>query len=447
MGGAKQTADLEQRGRTLFRWPDKFLGPPPGLKEINAACWGQFILVLLIFFFLVGAQIKNQWGIFRDWHCAFIYFYGIGHIANDYPAVRIYDYSLQQKVFNEINPAPEGFYGPSPYPPFVALFFSLFAHFPFNLAYVLWAVISLTLYISGIAASLKGAFPGERLKISLIFCFALEFCPFLVYTFANGQLAAIAVASVGVAIYQENCSKPIRSGLALSILAYKPSLLLLLIPMLVVTRRFKTLIGFVTGAAILSLVATAFTGVQIWPAYVRFLSVFGKVAGLEGHPGLKLARYIDLSTFSFLVPGGRSGIGLAILIFVTVTVAAVLSVLLWKSATAGKPAQFLAWAATLTWTLLLNVYVPIYDSILVVIAIVLTFRALKELEWGAATGWVALLSVSIFAASWVAIGIALSHRIQLLSILIGVLGLGQLFLLHRAIRVDPIDTDAALPVR
>lgn len=444
MDGVNQTPRSEQHRRALIRWPEKILGPPPGLKEIHLACWAQFIALLLIFLVLVGAQIKNQSGIFHDWHSAFIYFYGIGHIANDYPAVRIYDYSLQQKVFNEINPAVEGFYGPSPYPPFVALFFSLFAHFPFNVAYVLWAVISLTLYFTGIAASLKGAFPGERLKISLVFCFALEFCPFLVYTFANGQLAAIAVASVGVAIYQESCSKPIRSGLALSILAYKPSLLLLLIPMLVVTRRFKTLFGFMTGAAILSLAATAITGVQIWPAYVRFLRLFGKVAGLEGHPGLNLARYIDLSSFSFLVPGGRSWFGLATLISVTVTVAAVLAVLLWRSAKAGRSAQHLAWAATLTWTLLLNVYVPIYDSVLVVVAIILTLRAIQEHEWTGVMGWAIFLSLLIFAVSWGAIGFATSHRIQPLSILIGILGVGQLFLLYRATREGLVKMEPAL---
>ena len=444
MDGANRTVGLEHRRRSRIRWPERILGPLPGLKEINIFCWAQFIALLLAFSFLFGAQIKNQSGFFRDWRCDFINFYGIGQIANEYPSARLYDYSLQKQIFNEIHPAVEGYYGPSPYPPFVALFFSLFARFPFNQAYVLWAGTSLTLYIAGIGATLRGVFPGERLKNSLIFCLALEFSPFIVSTFANGQLASIAVASVGLAVFQEIHSKPFRSGLALSVLTYKPSLLLLLIPMLFLTRRFKTLLGFATGAAILMSIATAFFGIQIWPAYARFLSLFGRVAGLNGHSSLNLSKYVDCSSFSHLVPGGRSNVGLAILVSVTGTVAAGLAVWLWRSATSGRPAQYLAWAATLTWTLLLNVYVPLYDTVLAVIAIILTLGALKDLKWRAATGWVVSLSVLIFAVSWGTEAFAQSHRIQLLSIVLGVLGLGQLFLLHRAIRQKSMQVESGL---
>jgi hypothetical protein len=428
----------------MIRWPEKLLGPPPGLKEINIACWFQFVALLAVFFVLFGGQIKNQSGLFRDWRCDFITIYGIGHISNSYPSAQLYDYTLQKKIFNEIHPAPEGTYGPSPYPPFVALFFSLFARFSFNHAYGLWAATSLTLYTFGIEASLRGVYPGEPLKNSLILCLALEFSPFIISTLANGQLASIAVASVGFAVFQENQAKPFRSGLALSILTYKPTLLLLLIPMLFVTRRFKTLFGFIAGAAMLMAATTVFTGIQIWPAYARFLSLFGKVAGLNGHSSLNLSKYIDCSSFSYLVPGGRSWVGLTILISVLTTIAVGLAALLWKSATAGRAAQSLAWASTLTWTLLLNVYVPIYDSVLAVIAIILTLGALKSLKLRTATGWVVFLSMLIFSASWVTVPIALNYRIQLLSIMLGVLGLGQLLLLRRAIRQDSMRAGSGL---
>jgi len=137
MDNADLNVGLEHHKASRLRWPNQFLGPPPGMKEINAACWFQFIALLLVFFVLFGAQIKNQSGLFRDWRCDFITIYGIGHIANEYSTTHLYNYDLQKKVFNEIHPAPEGTYGPSPYPPFVALFFSLFARFPFNQAYVL----------------------------------------------------------------------------------------------------------------------------------------------------------------------------------------------------------------------------------------------------------------------------------------------------------------------
>ena len=121
------------------------------------------------------------------------------------------------------------------------------------------------------------------------------------------------------------------------------------------------------------------------------------------------------------------------LISVTGTIATGLAVLLWKSANSGRPAQSLAWAATLTWTLLLNVYVPVYDAVLATIAVVLTMGALRELGWRVATRWTIFLSVFICAASWETDAIAESHGIQLLSVMLAVLGLGQLYMLRRAI--------------
>ncbi len=95
--------------------------------------------------------------------------------------------------------------------------------------------------------------------------------------------------------------------------------------------------------------------------------------------------------------------------------------------------QWLAWAATLTWTLLLNIYVPIYDSVLAVIAVILTLGALRELKWRAANEWIVLLAVVTLAVSWKTVSFAEHHHIQLLSIMLFVLGIAQLWLLWRAI--------------
>jgi hypothetical protein len=212
--------------------------------------------------------------------------------------------------------------------------------------------------------------------------------------------------------------------------------------MLFVTRRFKMLFGFLTGAALLVGITTAFDGVGIWPVYSQFLSLFGHVVGVNGQSALNLSKYIDFGSVSHMLPGGRSAIGLAILICMVAAIAAVLAFLWWKSAACAKPTQCLVWATTLTWTLLLNVYVPIYDSVLVVIAIILTLGALKKLRWDAAAGWVVLMSLLIFAGAWETEAIVRSHRIQILSLLIAALGAGQLFLLHRAIRqkVTPMES-------
>jgi len=226
------------------------------------------------------------------------------------------------------------------------------------------------------------------------------------------------------------------SGLALSILAYKPTLLLLLIPMLLLTRRFRTFCGFITGVSILGLTATSFAGVQIWTAYAQFLGAFGRIAGLNGQSSLLLWQYIDLRAF-ILSACGAGGMPERI-VFITVLsmIAAWIAVLLWKSVAIGRTGQYLAWAVTLTWTLLLNVYVPVYDSILLSLAAILTLGALRDLKWSAAAGWVIALLAFICVASWETDAIVVNHGGQILSLLLAVFGVIQIYLLQRAICHD-----------
>jgi hypothetical protein len=417
----------------------------PGLKELHLACW-TLVTVLFVMRFCIPVWVQYRAGrgsiplVPND----FIYFYGIGHIAKDYPAARLYDYSLQLKTFNAIYQPPTRAYGPSPYPPFVAPFFSLFARASFRVAFFLWAACSLILYVAGITAAARDFFPGERLKVSLIVCLALASYPFFWGVLVNGQLTAVAVCAVGLAVYLERRSKLFQSGLVLSILAYKPTLLLLLVPMLLVTRRFRTLAGFATGAAALMLAGTAFGGIEIWPVYAQFLKLFGQLTGMGTQSALLLYKFVDLNSFLQAAGGGRSTREMAILAVVSILIGAALAVLLWKSARGSGPVQSLAWAVTITWTLLLNIYVPMYDSVLVVVAMVLTIGAVKELEWGAAVNWVVWLSVLTFVVSWESYDFARDHRVQLLSIAFAVFGLAQLYILYRAIGMRKLMTVSAI---
>ncbi len=406
-------------------------------------CWAMFVGFLLVPLGVVHwVQASRGTGSIRQLNSDFVYVYGVGQIARHYSFTRIYDVSLQQQVFLSIQPPRDGtIYGPSPYPPFVAMFFAPFTYLSFEAAYLLWLGISLILYLVGVGAASMAIFPGEPLKASLILCFALAFYPFIFGTLLNGQLSTIAICAVGLAIYQERLGNLFRSGLALALLCYKPTLLLLLIPMLLLTRRFKALLGFATGSAALILTATAFAGAQIWPAYVHMLRRFGHLTGLGGASRLQLWKYLDLSSFFSALSGGRSGVGTALLICVSVS-ASVLATLLWKSASGGRAAQWLAWAATLTWTLLLNVYVPIYDSVLVVIAIALTLGALRDLGQSIAAEWTTFLAVILFAVSWKTESFAKLHGVQPLTLILATLGSLQLLFLYWALRrrTSEIDT-------
>jgi Glycosyltransferase family 87 len=431
-----QTSEIQPQPSPL-PWPRKLLGPAPGLREINLVCWGLLIgLVVVPLFTPIVLGVIAGKGIARILPLDFIYFYGIGRLVNEYSVGRLYDYSLQLRVFNQVYPLTDGAYGPSPYPPLVALFFSLFARLPLAAAYLLWMAASLALYVTGIRAAIRGAFVGKPLERSLIYCFAIAFFPFAVSDFANGQLVSAAVFAVGMAIYLERQSKPYASGLVLAILAYKPTLLLLILPMLLLTRRFRAIAGFLTGVAALVIFTTAVAGIGIWSSYLQFLRSFGRSAGPGGQEMLLRWKYVDLTSFSFALPGGRSTFGEAALSIVAGAAAIGLVILLWNSARKGNAAQSLAWAATLTWTLLLNIYVPIYDSALVTIAIFLTIGAVRELEWPQAERRTLMLAIFVFAISWVTLAFAKAHGLQLLTVALVILGAIQLRFLQKAIAVS-----------
>src|ERR1700690_3548142 len=94
-------------------WPTRFLGPMPGLKEINLACWCLAGAIFLTRFCLpVWLQVRAGAISIPLQPNDFVYFYGIGHIVKDYPPASLYDYSLQEQTFNSIYSAPNYVYGP-----------------------------------------------------------------------------------------------------------------------------------------------------------------------------------------------------------------------------------------------------------------------------------------------------------------------------------------------
>ncbi len=435
MNTTAQTATSESSKRMSVFWPRRLLGPQPGLREVNFICWAMFLAFLVVPICVVHwAQVKHGIGSSTQLNSDFVLYYGTGMLANDYPAVSVYNPDLQRQIFNKISPSPKAPYGISSYPPYIPLFFSFLARLSFNNAYFVWLALTLALYCSGIWAATSAVFPGERLKFFLILCFALAYQPFVAETLANGQLSAIAVCALGLAIYQERRGHSFYGGLALALLTYKPTLLLLVLPMLLLTRRLRMLAGFVAGALALFFIGTAYGGLRSWPAFVRLLQYNSHLAGVHGQSTIRLPMFLDFSSVSHMLPGGRTAVGLAMLIALATAIVAMLAVALWRARKGPKAAQWLAWAAVLTWTLMLNVYVPIYDSILVVLAIILTLGALRELRWSKAAEWVTFLAILIFAASWITEPVAKAHGIQLLTVALFILGAVQLYFLNKVNR-------------
>jgi hypothetical protein len=398
------------------------------LKGLGLVCWG----ILLLFFVLPFSNLFIRSHRLPD--ADFAGFYSLGRILNEHPAQSLYDYELQKQVSAQVHPI-SGIYGILPHPPFVGLFFRPFALLPYWVAYMLWVVITLALYAWGLAIILSRFFPQMVPGRSLLFALAFSYCPFIVDSAANGQLAAVAFFALALAMREDDLEHGLRSGLALSLCLYKPTLLVLLLPMLLVTRRWKTLAGFTAGACVLVFVTSAFEGFGIWPFFFNTILTFGRTA-IGGHAAsIRIpSKYVDFTSFSSLVNGGRSLPGLAIIFGSAFCAILCLLWMGWKSQRLGRPFNSLLWAATLTWTLLLNVYVPIYDSILIVLSVIVTAGALSYLPSKPIHRWFTLIWVLILAGSWFSVGLAAATGVQLLTLLFVGLGILQLTALRKLAR-------------
>jgi hypothetical protein len=418
-------------------WPSRYLGPAPKLKDLNLIVWGLLLVCFILPFSIV--VISSQ----RPPDADFAGFYSLGRILNEYSPHDLYNYELQKRICQQVHPR-KGEYGPLPYPPYVGLFFRPFPVLPYWAAYSLWVVFSLVLYGVGLRFVIAQFFPQEALARSLLFGLAYSYFPFIAYTAGNGQLAAVGFFAVALALREERRGHGFRTGLALCLCLYKPTILILILPMLFFTRRLKALAGFAIGVIGLTLVTTAFEGAGVWPEFFHAIQSFGNSSiGVQKASFLPLAKYVDLSSFSSNIRDGRTPVAIAVFLGASLLALVLLLRSWWKAQANGQTYNTLVWAATITWTLLLNVYVPLYDSTLVVLSLLMTAGALRELAKDSLSRWFTVCWTLILLCSWISVPLSRSTGVQCMTLLFACLGILQFVCLARAAKLPSILSDQA----
>ncbi len=406
------------------------------LKHLNFICWGMFLAFLVIPLAMVVKNGFQGRGPAIGGDKDFVFFYTMGRMLNEHSPAQLYNVDLQKKIEMEVQPLTDGReYTPNPYHPYIAILFRPFALFSFNAAYRLWLFTSFCLYLSGLALITRRFLPHDPYWRSLAFCFALAFLPFL-WIMTGGQIPTIGFIGLALACYEEDRGHPFLSGLGLSLCLYKPPLLALLLPMLLIGKRYKTLIGFLGGGVAMAAVTTAAEGFGIWSGYFRLLLSFGSAAArTQGYRQLRY--YMDLSAFSSLLPGGRSWLGISILVILACCAFGALAAAWRKDSGATRASGILLWAATITWTLVLNVYSPIYDSILAVIGIIMTAAVLKDLADLRLRRLFNVIWILVLIGSWVTVQIAQTTGFQVFTVLFVLLGTVQIIAWRRINTAQP----------
>jgi len=394
-------------------------------RELVVAC----AAVLAVFF--AGVALKasgSRWAGGDAWTIGgdFAALYVAGRMLDEHDGAGLYDIELQERVYREVVPGASTLNRTFAYPPYIAALFSPLARLPFGLALAIFMVATLVAYLAALWL-LNAAFgPTRGDERSLLFLAGLSFFPFLGYTWLGTQISTVGFLAVALALLEEERGRPLFSGMALSLCLYKPTLLVVMLPMLAVTGRVRQIVGFFAGAGLQVVLWLAIGGrasVAAFAEEIRWIVVHTTSTSQLFNPH----RYVDINAFFRLLPFGRSTAGHLLLGVIASAAAMALVGTWWRSRGSDRAVQQLVWAATVTWTLVLNLYVPFYDTVLVVAAAVLAVAAVKTRAW---EGWNRLgpALVCVYLAPWIAEVCARVFSVQIYTLVLS--GFGALLLVE-----------------
>jgi hypothetical protein len=340
----------------------------------------------------------------------FIEFYVIGKILNNFDASRIYDLKLAVGLQHSLLPSMAEtqmlVFGHAPY---IALLFKPFAMLPYLWAYGAWLVFSASLYLTGITMLFRATgLPAEHRKTGLLL--AVGFMPFIFETWLGGQLSVVIFFLWALFFSFRENNRLFLAGAVLALAIFKPTLVVLPVAMLIAGRRWRILQGFAAGAAAMAALSISLVGVEGCRGWVDTLLFNGKVAAGPGE-AWHLAKSVDMNSFFHLLLFNARPLteivvaGVAILAFAALAMA-------WRRSPLA--AENWLWAATLSLTLVVNSYAPIYDTILIVAAVVLVSGSIQDEDREAFRAWLLLL----YMAPWLTQSMAEFLHLQILTVVL-----------------------------
>lgn len=350
----------------------------------------------------------------------------------------LYDRALHDRLYHALLPnLPADQSIPYVHPPFIAAALRPFTWLPYEPAFALWLVVSAGMYLAGLAL-VRHAVPAlAEHNWRLVLLLAVTFEPFLLECWMGGQLSALGFLAFALALFAQHRGWPFAAGMALGLCLYKPPFLVLFLPLLLVSRQWRMLLGVAAAGIVLATLSLAAVGLDVCLGYADVLLAFRK--STTGADGLVLRtwKYIDLNSSLKLLCGGPSPVQLGLVLLLAVVPLAMLVRAWARWGTTDENGRQLLWAAALTWTPVLNLYVGVYDSVIVVQGALLTAACIARRVPGrdalCASGLAYVLLV-VGASAWFSQGLARVTGVPAYTLALAVLGTYQLWLAQQVHR-------------
>jgi hypothetical protein len=295
----------------------------------------------------------------------FASFYTAGQIVRNGQSARLYDPALQWKIQQQFASTVKIRLGPLPYirPPFEALLFLPFAYLTYPTACLVWMALKLILLLT-VPLLLPRADDGESAvpTPAVVTLICLAFFP-VAFDLIQGQdsVLLLLIMVLGLRLLLRNADLACGAVLALGI--FKFHLVIPLIVIFALRKKFRVALGFAAVSSILftiSLAMVHWSGVLAYPKYL-----------LELNPGLGMVKPQRMPNvrglITVLVGNGALPAGahwfLAGLLFFGIIIAS----RPWPGN--DRRSMLMAFSFAITVTLLTSYYANIYDLTLLLVPI------------------------------------------------------------------------------
>jgi hypothetical protein len=246
-------------------------------SNLNFENWQN--LIIIAFFILYLSQfvfLFSTDSFLKGYGLDYLAFWSAGKIADEKGYAQIYDLenlrSTQTQVLVTLGILERG--GESNISPFPAPIFSFFV-LPFQLfskvnpkqSYWIWTSINVAVLIGYLVFFLRTTFTVDSFLSSttkrMILLILLSFPMFISLT--EGQVEVFLVVCMGEFIRYALNKKPLLSGIWLGGLLLKPQLLIIIIPILIIQKNWKVLMGFFASSGVIigsSLILSGYKGMR-----------------------------------------------------------------------------------------------------------------------------------------------------------------------------------------
>jgi hypothetical protein len=397
---------------------ERIIGPLPGQREARAFSVFALIAGLIACALSLYYGFRGETFMGRPMGSDFVEFYAAGKVLNQNQPALIYDTPaltrLEHESLPEMSATQMLIYG---YPPVVSHLFRPFALLPYKWAYCAWLAFSLALYAASLWLLFRG-WAGASYRRTA-FLLSLSAPMYTLETWIGGQLSVVTFFAVVLFICCFEKRWQVLAGVALGLATYKPSLIAIPAAMMILGGCWRMFAGLCGGSVLLlfgSLATAGVNGLRLWMVQMK---VFAGIA-TTNESIIRRTKYVDLNSFFAILLGGSS----AERVLATLAAAAAFLILAWtwwRNRGQSHDVQRYLWGATLTWTLMINIYAPVYDTILLIPAGALVARSLYGRSKREQAG-LQLWLIALWLAPWLTQSWADYLRLQILTLVLAGFG-------------------------